>query len=66
MKEKIVIVGGGGHAKVIIDAIVSRNKLDIAGIVDPSLPKGFKVIGVSVLGNDSLLKQIFKKGIRIS
>ena len=34
-KPAIVVFGGGGHAKVVIDAIESQNKFEILGIVDP-------------------------------
>ena len=34
MKKKIIIIGGGGHAKVLIDLIDKSNKFQIVGIVD--------------------------------
>lgn len=64
MKKKIVLLGGGGHCKVVIDAIKCGKKYDIYGIVDPKLKKGEKVLGVPVVGSDSELKDIFKKGIK--
>lgn len=64
MKEKIVLVGGSGHCKVIIDAIISAGKYDIEGIVDLNLNAGEKVLGVSVIGKDDILPELFKKGIK--
>lgn len=64
MKEKIVLVGGGGHCKVVIDAIVNRGRYDIEGITDAQLPPGSKVSGISVLGNDDVLFDLYKKGVR--
>ena len=32
--NKIVLVGGGGHARSCIDVIEMENKFSIAGIVD--------------------------------
>lgn len=63
-RKQIVIVGGGGHAKVVIDAIKSSGKYAICGLVDPGLKKGDTVCGVGVLGGDSTLPSIFKKGVK--
>lgn len=54
-KKEIVIIGGGGHAKVLIDAILSSDAYRITGILDPALKKGAKVSGYDVLGGDGLL-----------
>lgn len=64
MKEKIVLAGGGGHCKVVIDAIKKQGGFDIHGVVDPSLQKGTKVLGVPVIGNDEVLPEVFNKGVR--
>ena len=61
--NKIILAGGGGHCKVIIDAIKLEGKWDIRGIVDPGIPKGTSVMGVPVLGSDEVLKGIFENGI---
>ena len=36
MKEKIILIGGGGHCKSCIDVIEQQGKYHIAGIVDVS------------------------------
>lgn len=64
MKEKIVLIGAGGHARVVVDAIILENKYDIMGIVDTRLEKGAKVSDFIVLGGDSELEGIFKSGIK--
>ena len=63
-KEKIVLVGGGGHCKVVIDAIRSFGKYEIAGIVDQRLKKGHRILGVPVLGDDNALPAIHKSKVR--
>ena len=55
MKKAIIILGGGGHAKVLIDAIRSSGKFDVKGILDPSLRKGARVAGIAILGSDEKL-----------
>jgi UDP-perosamine 4-acetyltransferase len=63
MKKKIVLIGGGGHCKVVIGAIRLENKFQIYGIVDTVLSDK-EVSGVKVIGNDDDLPKIFKKGIK--
>lgn len=62
--EKLIVIGGGGHAKVCIDLIRESGKFEIAGIVDKNLPSGTVVHGVTVLGNDEKLPEIFSGGIK--
>ena len=52
--SELVIVGAGGHAKVVADALASRG-VRVHGLVDPSLPAGTEVGGHPVLGDDSWL-----------
>lgn len=64
MKKQIVLIGGAGHCKVIIDAIKLKKEFNICGITDFKLPKKTKILGVPVLGKDDILLEIFKKGIK--
>ena len=57
--EKIVIIGGGGHAKSIIAVIKKIGVYKILGYVD--VEDHGKILGVSYLGNDDKLKNIKKK-----
>lgn len=52
MRRPVIIVGGGGHARVLIDALLAGGSL-IAGITDPD-PElaGRQILGVPVLGDD--------------
>ncbi|MEK7153695.1 MAG: NeuD/PglB/VioB family sugar acetyltransferase [Patescibacteria group bacterium] len=53
--KPLVIVGGGGHAKVLIEAIRSAGEFVIKGIVDEKLPVHQTVLEIPVLGDDSWL-----------
>jgi FlaA1/EpsC-like NDP-sugar epimerase len=33
-KEKIILVGGGGHCRSVIDVIETENRYEIVGILD--------------------------------
>ena len=49
MSESIILIGGSGHAKVIMDCIRASGG-EIAGILDDGLTSGTTVLGVPVLG----------------
>jgi UDP-perosamine 4-acetyltransferase len=55
--NQCIIIGGGGHARVVIDAMKRSGKIVPRGILDndPAL-RGEVVLGVHVLGDDSLLE----------
>ena len=62
MDNRIVLIGGGGHCKVIIDAIHKAGLYEIYGIIDRDISKE-EVLGVPVIGDDSCLFQVREAGI---
>ncbi len=64
MKNKIIIIGGGGHAKSLIDLINSTRSYKIVGIVDPNIKIGTKILDIKVLGTDNKLNYFRKMGIK--
>lgn len=63
MSNKIVIVGTGGHAKVIIDIFRSMKKYKIIGATTADKTKK-NISGIPVLGDDSNLRTLFKQGVK--
>lgn len=59
-KEQILLIGGGGHCKSVIDVIEQENKFEIAGIIDVAEKIGTKVLGYEVIASDDELTQLFK------
>jgi UDP-perosamine 4-acetyltransferase len=51
---KLYVLGGGGHAKVVIDSL-SAGGAAIAGLIDPRLDLGGQLLGVPVIGGDELM-----------
>lgn len=49
MSESMILIGGSGHAKVIIDCIRASGG-EVYGILDDGKPVGTRVLGVPVLG----------------
>jgi len=51
MSQPVLVLGGGGHAKVVIDVLLQQKK-EIIGFSDPDVNK-VSVLGVSRIGNDN-------------
>lgn len=49
MSERVVVIGGGGHAKVVVDCIRASGDT-VEGILDDNLALGTSVLGAPVLG----------------
>jgi UDP-perosamine 4-acetyltransferase len=62
--RRVIIVGGGGHAKVVID-VLRAAAWEPAGLLDPGAA-GKVVDGVPVLGGDELSQSLFEQGYRNS
>ena len=64
--EKIVLVGAGGHCKVIIDIIKSINRYDIVGITDKTYVLGEEklVLDIPIIGDDSILVDLYNTGVK--
>lgn len=62
MKERMVVVGAGGHAKVIIEILEESGDFEIAGCT--SQCGAGDVLGIPVLGDDSILPALYREGLR--
>ena len=59
--EKIVLIGGGGHCKSVIDVIEQENRFYIAGIIDQPQMLGSKILNYEVIGCDDDLQELAKE-----
>ncbi len=59
--KKILIIGAGGHAKVIADILLQNGEYKICGLIDKNMQNGFW--GIPVLGNDDSLEDIYRRGL---
>src|SRR5947209_8076739 len=61
--ESVVIIGTGGHAKVVIELVRAEGKYQILGCT--GLTEGGFVLGsVPILGKDSVLPGVLARGVR--
>jgi len=59
--KKIILIGGGGHCKSVIDVIEQEGRFEIAGIVDKPEFVGSSVLEYPVIGSNSDLINLAKK-----
>lgn len=64
MKHKLLLIGAGGHCKVILDSLLRSKEYDAAGVIDLKERVGDNISGVPVIGTDLDLPKFFKKGVR--
>jgi sugar O-acyltransferase (sialic acid O-acetyltransferase NeuD family) len=66
-KPYILIYGGGGHAKSVLEMVLQTEVYDIAGILDddPNLT-GKAVLGIPVLGTRALLPALVAQGVKLA
>jgi sugar O-acyltransferase (sialic acid O-acetyltransferase NeuD family) len=63
LKNKIIIVGGGGHAKVLISILKKILLFEIVGYTDTK--DNGVILGVPYLGNDEVLQSHFDCGVKM-
>jgi sugar O-acyltransferase (sialic acid O-acetyltransferase NeuD family) len=61
---KIVIIGAGGHGRVVLDILRNNHQFEVAGFIDtnPALHRQF-IDGIEVLGDLSIIRRLPEIGI---
>jgi len=66
-KPYILIYGGGGHAKAIMDMVKQIGEYTIAGILDDDKHlSGTQVLGIPVLGTQAMLPALARQGVKLA
>lgn len=60
--SKLVLLGGGGHCKSVLDSAIRMNSFEQIVITDPVITPGQKIYGCEVVGTDECLEELFTKG----
>ena len=61
----VLIPGAGGHGKAVLDLILAHDGWRAAGVVDAA-PKASTLLGVPVLGDESVLPGLARSGIGLA
>lgn len=64
MANKIVLIGGGGHCKSILDTLNSSFDYEDIFISDPRLKLGTEINGAIVAGGDEVLPELLNQGVK--
>jgi UDP-perosamine 4-acetyltransferase len=59
----VVVLGAGGHAKVVVELIRAQGRYDVVGCTDPAPERG-DVVGAPILGSDDILPDLYAQGVR--
>lgn len=63
-ENTIVLIGGGGHCKSVIDTILRSRLFNEILITDKSVPFGTKILEGKVIGTDEMLEGLLHQNIR--
>lgn len=59
----LVVYGGGGHGKSVIDLVRATGHYRVIGIVDDGIAVSSLVLGLPVLGGSEVLEQLQQQGV---
>lgn len=64
MSKKILLVGGGGHCKSVLDSLLKLDLFSEIGIIDVKENIGKEIMGVPIISSDDGLKELYAKGYK--
>jgi acetyltransferase EpsM len=63
---KLVVYGGGGHGKSVIELVRAVGGFELIGVVDDGMAPGGQVLGLDVLGGGDHLSGLRREGIGLA
>lgn len=66
MKSRCVILGAGGHAKVVLDCLEATQQMEVVSVLDSNAKLwGKEILGIPIQGGDDLLVEMIQEGTRL-
>ena len=62
MGKKLLLIGGGGHCKSVLDSLFRTSQYQDIAIIDKKENIGKAILGVPVIGCDEDLMELFQQG----
>lgn len=62
MNKKLLLIGGGGHCKSVLDCLLQTNQYKEIGIIDKNENFGKSILGIPVIGCDDNLTKLYELG----
>lgn len=62
MNKKLLLIGGGGHCKSVLDSLLQTNQYSEIGIIDKKENIRKMILGVPIVGCDDDLSKLYQDG----
>ena len=62
----IIVYGGGGHGKSLIDLLRMLHTYRLVGVIDDGVPPGSTLMGLTFLGGGEKLSELHAQGVRLA
>jgi len=62
----ILVYGGGGHGKSLIELLRALGIYHIVGVVDDGIEPGKQILGLPILGGGQVLAELRERGVRLA
>jgi sugar O-acyltransferase (sialic acid O-acetyltransferase NeuD family) len=62
--KKILLIGGGGHCKSVLDTILSHNDFSEIGIIEKTEKNNSDILSIPVIGCDHELEHLYNNGYK--
>lgn len=62
--RKLLLIGGGGHCKSVLDAILNNNEYAEIGIIEKKEDFHGDILGINIIGGDSELEYYYNEGYK--
>ncbi|MDD3350330.1 MAG: acetyltransferase [Eubacteriales bacterium] len=64
MLKKLLLIGGGGHCKSVLDSLLPTREYSEIGIIEKSAEIGDSIFGIPIIGVDEDLPRLFRQGYK--
>jgi len=61
MNKKLILLGGGGHCKSVLDSLLNMKAYTEIGIIDKKENIGKSILGVPIIGCDEDLSELYQR-----
>lgn len=65
-ERSLILFGGGGHGKSLIELIRAGGDYQVIGILDDGIAPGESVLDIPILGGVHLLGELYRQGARLA
>jgi acetyltransferase EpsM len=62
----IVVYGGGGHGKSVIELLRAIGTYHVVGVLDDGVPTGESILGLPILGGREVLSDLYNQGVHLA